>query len=274
MHIDIDRIGGQGTWQFISIARLLDPWSRPHGISDDLESFFWVLMYEVVRYTNTASDLKDATQEVFDYHSEPDREGIVKGGRGKLACVKDSALSSGVINLLVKTPCREIIEEMRSLFYDFHLMEDASLTKSQRLCIEAERKRVPRFNVAREKLQTSDAFLAIFERQLGFEWDINDDGSQNPIETQEDQEQSASRNRRKRKADESDIEGSGNMHILRIGRMPPPKKRGFNEHSHSSQTTPTSYRGSFFSTSSTMLSSGLDRSRSFRSRDNGPPAKG
>ncbi|KAI0247320.1 kinase-like domain-containing protein, partial [Lactifluus subvellereus] len=39
-----------GTWQFISIARLLDPWSRPHEVSDDLESFFWVLLYEVVRY--------------------------------------------------------------------------------------------------------------------------------------------------------------------------------------------------------------------------------
>jgi len=39
----------QGTWQFISVARLLDPWLTPHQISDDLESFFWVLIYQVVR---------------------------------------------------------------------------------------------------------------------------------------------------------------------------------------------------------------------------------
>ncbi|KAI0274349.1 hypothetical protein BGY98DRAFT_920846, partial [Russula aff. rugulosa BPL654] len=31
-----------GTWQFISISRLRDPSTRPHQVSDDLESFFWV----------------------------------------------------------------------------------------------------------------------------------------------------------------------------------------------------------------------------------------
>ncbi|KAI0305794.1 hypothetical protein B0F90DRAFT_925244 [Multifurca ochricompacta] len=36
-----------GTWQFISIWRLLDPSFRPHALSDDLESFFWVLLYEI-----------------------------------------------------------------------------------------------------------------------------------------------------------------------------------------------------------------------------------
>jgi Fungal protein kinase len=109
MHIDIDCIGAQGTWQFISIARLLDPWSRPHEVSDDLESFFWVLMYQVVRYKNAVTNVKDAMQLVFDYHSEPDR-GIVKGGNVKLACVKDSALSSLVIEGIVETPCSEIMK--------------------------------------------------------------------------------------------------------------------------------------------------------------------
>ncbi|KAH9978918.1 hypothetical protein BGW80DRAFT_1165586 [Lactifluus volemus] len=32
-----------GTWQFISIGRLREPRFRPHEVSDDLESFFWVL---------------------------------------------------------------------------------------------------------------------------------------------------------------------------------------------------------------------------------------
>jgi hypothetical protein len=209
MHVDIDYIGAQGTWQFISIARLLDPWSRPHEVSDDLESFFRVLMYQVVRYKNTVTNVKDAMQLVFDYHSEPQREGIVKGDNGKLACVKDSALSSLVIEGIVETPCSEIIDEMRSLFHDFYLMEDASLTQSARLRIEERGKRNPRINVAREKLRTSDAFLAIFERHLGFEWDINDDGSLDLTETQEDQ--SASRNCRKSKAEESNVDV--NMHV-------------------------------------------------------------
>ncbi|KAH9992533.1 hypothetical protein BJV74DRAFT_771667, partial [Russula compacta] len=38
-----------GTWQFISITRLRDPLTGPHEVSDDLESFFWVLLYLVVK---------------------------------------------------------------------------------------------------------------------------------------------------------------------------------------------------------------------------------
>ncbi|KAH9059302.1 hypothetical protein EDB87DRAFT_1622166 [Lactarius vividus] len=33
-----------GTWQFISIAHLQEPSIRPHEVSDDLESFYWVLL--------------------------------------------------------------------------------------------------------------------------------------------------------------------------------------------------------------------------------------
>ncbi|KAI0276122.1 kinase-like domain-containing protein, partial [Russula aff. rugulosa BPL654] len=32
-----------GTWRFMSTSRLLDQPTRPHEVSDDLESFFWVL---------------------------------------------------------------------------------------------------------------------------------------------------------------------------------------------------------------------------------------
>ncbi|KAI0256252.1 hypothetical protein BJV78DRAFT_1368246 [Lactifluus subvellereus] len=41
-----------GTWQFISIARLLEPRFRPHQVSDDLESFFWALLYQIAKRRN------------------------------------------------------------------------------------------------------------------------------------------------------------------------------------------------------------------------------
>ena len=268
VHIDIDCTGAQGTWQFISIARLLDPWSRPHEVSDDLESFFWVLMYEVVRYRSTATNLRDAMRHVFDHHSEPDGEGIVTGGDGKLACVANTTLSSGVIMDIVETPCFEIIDEMRSLFRDLYLMEDAYLTKTARLRVEERRKRDPRVNVAREKLRTSDAFLAVFERHLGSEWDTNDDGSLDQTEAQRDQ--SASRSRRKRKAEASESEE--NMHIRRIGRMPPNTRERVD--AQSSETTRSSFNGeSLFSRSFRKSSSGIVSSKSRGSRNNGPPAK-
>jgi hypothetical protein len=56
----------------MSIARLMDLSSRPHEVSDDLESFFWVLLYEVVRYRNTFDEeVKKEMQTVFDPHTKP-----------------------------------------------------------------------------------------------------------------------------------------------------------------------------------------------------------
>ncbi|KAI9444396.1 hypothetical protein F5148DRAFT_963279, partial [Russula earlei] len=37
-----------GTWQFISTGLLLHPHARSHQISDDIESFYWVLIYIVM----------------------------------------------------------------------------------------------------------------------------------------------------------------------------------------------------------------------------------
>ncbi|KAI9429174.1 hypothetical protein F5148DRAFT_990675, partial [Russula earlei] len=38
-----------GTWQFISTGLLLSPFTWLHEVPDDLESFFWVLLYVVMK---------------------------------------------------------------------------------------------------------------------------------------------------------------------------------------------------------------------------------
>ncbi|KAI0295048.1 hypothetical protein B0F90DRAFT_1638675, partial [Multifurca ochricompacta] len=73
-----------GTWQFISIWRLLEPSFRPHGISDDLESFFWVLVYQIAKFRSPANfDLSTELQLVFDDHSDARTDGLVRGGAQK-----------------------------------------------------------------------------------------------------------------------------------------------------------------------------------------------
>ncbi|KAF8503824.1 kinase-like domain-containing protein, partial [Russula emetica] len=70
-----------GTWQFISISCLRDPSTRPHQVSDDLESFFWVLLYLVVKCRNiTGEDLSENRKDVFDQHTNMDCNGNVTGG--------------------------------------------------------------------------------------------------------------------------------------------------------------------------------------------------
>jgi hypothetical protein len=80
----------QGTWQFISITGSLDPWSWPHRVSDDLESFFWVLLYQVCRYRSRWTDaLKGVVRTVFDSHVTDSSNGVTTGGLWKLSCVND-----------------------------------------------------------------------------------------------------------------------------------------------------------------------------------------
>jgi len=207
-------------------------------------------------------------KHVFDWSSEPDKAGFVKGGDGKMACVTGIKFSPSIIETLVRTPCCAIIEEMRSVLRDLYLhMEAVQIIAHTQSRIAERRKNDPRVEQAREKLQTSDVFLAIFERYLGTAWDINDDGSLDLTEPQLDH--SASRDRRKRKADNS---GDDNWHVYRVGRYPPKSSmRRSAVDGHSTQTSITSSHGnSPFSTSRDMPNSSLISSGSLLSGKDGP----
>ena len=113
------------------------------------------------------------------------------------------------------------IEDMQSLSHDLYLYQPIDLlTKdaSSESRIEEMRQQDPRVNAACEKLRTSDAFLAIFEKHLESKWDINDDCSLDLTRAP------ASRNRQKRKAEASSDSSKGNIHIRRKGRKPPESK--------------------------------------------------
>jgi len=158
-------------------------------------------------------DLEDSMKHVFDWHSEPDKAGFVMGGDGKLTCVGGSKFSTSIIETLVETPCCAIIEEMRSVLHDLYLYMEAVDIIACIQRISEKRKNDSRVEHAREKLQTSDVFLAIMEKYLTSEWDIDDDGSIDLTEPQRDP--ATSRKRRKRKADDSGDEEE-NWHVRRI----------------------------------------------------------
>jgi len=225
-------------------------------------------MYEVVRYR--AKDLQEDMQEVFDQHFEPDKASIVKGGYGKLSCLRNCILATPIIEDLVQTPCCAIIEEMRSLFRDLYLHTLA--TSRSRARTDDKGNRDPLVLGAREKLQSSDTFLAIFKTHLEYQWDVDGDCSLGLTESQPDH--SASRNRRKRKADDSGDE-ENNWHVRRIGRYPPKSsKRRSAVDDHSTQTSNSSpHHNSPFSTSCDMPSSSIISSGSLRSTKDGPPAE-
>ncbi|KAI0254074.1 hypothetical protein BJV78DRAFT_1359772 [Lactifluus subvellereus] len=209
-----------GTWQFISIERLREPRFRPHQVADDLESFFWVLLYQIAKCRNVRNvDFSKAMQYVFDQHTDLDRDGVVRGGSGKLSCLDGRSFSRLIVYDLIRTPCRAIFEELRLLFRDFylHVPNETDLSPDAQLMLTADREQDLRVREAREKLRSSEWILAVISRHLASRWDVDDDGSLHKTELRPDP--SASRQRRKRKAAGSDDGMTFNQR--RKGRLPP-----------------------------------------------------
>jgi hypothetical protein len=93
---------------------------------------------------------------------------------------------------------------------------------------------------AREKLRTSDAFLAILEKHLESTWEIDDDGSLDRLELQPDG--SASRKRLKRKAGDRSDSSEENINVRRRGRLPPSTEES-DSHDDTSRTCCSSDSG-------------------------------
>ncbi|KZV69778.1 hypothetical protein PENSPDRAFT_608208 [Peniophora sp. CONT] len=58
-----------GTWQFISAALLSKPTFKAHQLRDDLESFYWVFLYVVLRYRYIPVKFKDDSDRHRRYMS-------------------------------------------------------------------------------------------------------------------------------------------------------------------------------------------------------------
>ena len=183
-------------------------------------------------------------QDIFDQHTEIDRDGIVRGGEGKMLCLGDThpgyRLDSTTVEDLIITPCKDIIEELRALFRDLylHVPTRADLSSRAKSRLEAQREQDSRVKKAREKLHSSEWVLAIMNKHLASGWDVDDDGSLYKTEIRPDI--SASRNRRKRKAADS---GDGlTFNQRRKGRLPPSSIE-LSRSSHVPQGNRTSFTG-------------------------------
>jgi len=265
-----------GTWQFISISRLLVPLARPHEVSDDLESFFWVLLYQVAKCRDSRGHgLEEQMRNVFDQHTEMDRKGNVTGGKGKLLCLsRNWELNERTVKKLVKTPCRQIIEELRALLHDFYLFTRAvpdlsgDSDSDDPSVHEDERDRGLRMRVqeAAKKLSSSERILEIINERLSAKWDVDDDGSLH--KTLLRPESAASRNRRKRKAAVGNEE-SMTFNQRRKGRLPPRSIAPSRKSLLSQGTYPQSRDATLLGSSSHGATRVSTRSQTLRSQSRG-----
>jgi len=169
-----------------------------------MESFFWVLLYQIAKYRKTELDFSSDIKRVFyqypgsdsvhsdDYH--------VGGSKGKMLCLKNYELDPVVIERLVGTPCRNIIEDLRTLFRDFYGYRPPVPYLCQRARGEASKAQNPLVLAAREKLRSSEWILGVINGHLAAEWNVDDDGSLRNVTHPPDPVPPADENPRKRKA--------------------------------------------------------------------------
>ncbi|KAH9038581.1 hypothetical protein EDB85DRAFT_1887952 [Lactarius pseudohatsudake] len=180
-----------GTWQFISICRSV----RKIDLSQDMQS-------------------------VFDQSEDMDDDGTIRGGRGKLHCLQQGVLGRMAVDYLVDTPCKVIIEDLRSLFNNLyrHIEPPFDTIPSMRLDIDSVREQDERVQDAVRKLRSSEEVLSIINKHLDStgSWDVDNDGSLCKAKFRPDR--ATSRNRRKRKAED---DGGKDFNERRRGRFPP-----------------------------------------------------
>ncbi|KAI0064454.1 hypothetical protein BV25DRAFT_1800059 [Artomyces pyxidatus] len=114
-----------GTWQFMSAARLKDPQARRHELPDDLESFLWVLTYDLFRHRPILpSTIELNVKEIFHQQSMCS-DGLARGGDGKILFLLGVKLSRRAIEAHYPPPCAALIQDLRSLFLPLYAEDDA-----------------------------------------------------------------------------------------------------------------------------------------------------
>ena len=231
-----------------------------------------MLLYQVVKCRNSKRlSLERQMRNVFDQHTEVDHNGIVTGGEGKLFCLRDGALNPFVVHDLVDTPCKDIIEELRTLLHDLyrHIPPDAIRNPATLLILEAKRKQDPRVQEATKNLGSSEWILEMINRYLSSKWDVDDDGSLYKAVLRPDS--TASRDRRKRKAEDSNEEKT-TYNVRRRGRLPLRSTEPSRNTVWSQGTHPHSSSGTLLESSSRSATRVSARSQSLRSYSRGSKA--
>ncbi|KAH8099758.1 hypothetical protein BXZ70DRAFT_990020 [Cristinia sonorae] len=97
-----------GTWQFLSIMLSANP-KKVQDVLDDIESCYWVLMYNALHYFENTAD--QYVVDMFDYHEDNSGENeMIGGGRKLFFLVNSDNISFSC------APLHALVHELREYF--------------------------------------------------------------------------------------------------------------------------------------------------------------
>jgi len=123
----------QGTWRFMS-TRLLTMQEKVHELSDDLESHFFVLLFEGLHFVKHNKPFGIFMQNIFDYIDVDSKSGKHSGGMGKAALYGGRVILMNTQLEFMSKPFTTLIRGIYRLFVSFHqyhLAKDLELVPSE-----------------------------------------------------------------------------------------------------------------------------------------------
>ncbi|KAI9449045.1 hypothetical protein F5148DRAFT_1291850 [Russula earlei] len=201
--------------QYVHYRLVLNMLGQP---LNDIESFYWVLIYIVMKCQHSAiKGQSQDMQHIFDGYRDVDEDGVIRGGDGKLSFLHKLMLHPDSFGF-VPEPCRQIIEELRTLLKTFY---DDINPKSIMPEPQVERNVQTEVKDAHEKLCSSEWVLNLITRNLESKNWSDDDGSLSKNIVGHDPMFSRGCRKRKAKDDDSPVEMGLSFNKKRRGRYPP-----------------------------------------------------
>ncbi|TCD68321.1 hypothetical protein EIP91_011180 [Steccherinum ochraceum] len=108
-----------GTWRYLSLALSQDA-KKVHDVLDDLESCFWVLLYQSLHFFASTADV--AEFNLFDYQSDRLVDSEIVGGAGKAKFL----FGRGKSFHFTCKPLQDLIESLRRHFLASHVARCAA----------------------------------------------------------------------------------------------------------------------------------------------------
>ncbi|TFK46136.1 hypothetical protein OE88DRAFT_1668323 [Heliocybe sulcata] len=157
--------GRTGTWQFVSCQLLINPRKIP-ALQDDLQSFFWTLLYtglHLIPCSLSRMRLADMLKTVFDESRWDDGKGRTVGGREKYMVICNGTYilpdtltgEPPIIFGPPATPLNDLVKPLWRLFWAWELCQ-IQMDESQELVH-------PTIKSNADKLLTSEAILQLFK---------------------------------------------------------------------------------------------------------------
>ncbi|TFY71108.1 hypothetical protein EVG20_g1882 [Dentipellis fragilis] len=166
---DSDEFQRTSTRRFMSVNLLSLEFDRTaHGLLDDMESAFWVLLYHTTRFqpavTAKIREPKTALHSIFD-RCDTDPDGRTHGGWRKLSYLTSGFVNKTLLKSALPVPMFDLLQEIRRLYYLVY----ADFSGGGLEYLEARQK------CALESLKSVDAIVDMISQALDKEGWPNDD---------------------------------------------------------------------------------------------------